>query len=79
MSEHDDDAGKVADTVDNLLHAMALPLPDTFHLQALREALPELDEMVSMQAASGMVHVARMTERERARREQADRDWAAGR
>jgi hypothetical protein len=58
---------------------MALPLPDKFHLQALREALPELDEMVSMQAASGMVHVARMTERERARREQADRDWAAGR
>ncbi len=47
--------------------------------RALREALPELDEMVSMQAASGMVHVARMTERERARREQADRDWAAGR
>ena len=40
MSEHDDDAGKVADTVDNLLHAMALPLPDKFHLQALRAARP---------------------------------------
>ncbi|MBK7822953.1 MAG: hypothetical protein IPJ61_18385 [Tessaracoccus sp.] len=47
--------------------------------RALREALPELDEMVSMQAASGMVRVARMTERERARREQADLAWAAGR
>jgi len=41
MSEQDD-TGKVADTVDNLLHAMTLPLPDKLHLQALREALPSV-------------------------------------
>lgn len=37
-----DDSGQVADTVDNLISALTLPLPDKLHLQALRESLPSV-------------------------------------
>lgn len=37
-----DDSGQVADTVDNLISALTLPLPDKSHLQALRESLPSV-------------------------------------
>lgn len=41
-----DRLGRLADRIDNLTHAMALPLPDSVHLQALRDAMPELrDEL----------------------------------
>lgn len=40
--ESAEDLGKAADTVDNLIHAMMLPMPATVHLQALKESLPAL-------------------------------------
>lgn len=36
--------GTAADTLDNLIHAMAMPLPDELHMKALRLALPDLLE-----------------------------------
>lgn len=35
-----EDVGLVADTLDNLIHALALPMPPAFHLERLRAALP---------------------------------------
>jgi hypothetical protein len=32
--------GMQADRIDDLIGALALPLPDSLHVQALREALP---------------------------------------
>jgi hypothetical protein len=40
--ENAEDLGKAADTVDNLIHAMMLPMPSAVHLQALKESLPAL-------------------------------------
>lgn len=38
--------GSVADTLDNLTHAMMLPLPAELHVKALKESLPSLrDEL----------------------------------
>jgi hypothetical protein len=34
--------GEVADTLDNLIHALMLPMPADLHVKALKESLPEL-------------------------------------
>jgi hypothetical protein len=36
-----DDIGRVADTLDNLIAALQMPLPDRMHIVALRAALPD--------------------------------------
>ena len=35
-----EDIGFAADSLDNLIHAMALPMPADFHLRQLRVSLP---------------------------------------
>lgn len=46
MPEIDDDQieaiGEVADTIDNLIAALGMPLPDKLHVKGLRESLPEI-------------------------------------
>ena len=38
--------GELADTVDNLVHALMLPMPADLHIKALKESLPCLrDEL----------------------------------
>jgi hypothetical protein len=37
-----EDLGKAADTLDNLIAAMELPLPPEMHLSALKSSLPRL-------------------------------------
>ena len=37
-----DEIGQLADTLDNLLGAMNLPMPPVFHLKQLKESLPEV-------------------------------------
>jgi hypothetical protein len=34
--------GEIAETLDNLHHALMLPMPADLHLKALKEALPDL-------------------------------------
>jgi hypothetical protein len=42
MSEEANDVlGRAIDTVDNLAHALTLPISDSLHVEALRAALPE--------------------------------------
>lgn len=41
MNENFDKIGEVADTLDNLIAAMSLPIPPEIHLKALKESLPE--------------------------------------
>lgn len=46
---------RAADTLDNLIHAMAMPLPDSLHMTAIRSALPGLlDEMRAALTAAGV-------------------------
>ena len=46
MTENLDRLGEVADDIDNLLGAMALPMPPQFHLDQLRRALPEVRDRI---------------------------------
>lgn len=32
---------EISDSIDNLVHAMNIPMPDEFHLKALKSSLPE--------------------------------------
>ena len=41
--------GEAIDTVDNLAHALNLPIPDSLHVKAMREALP--DAVAALKAA----------------------------
>ena len=42
ISEEDlNKIAEVSDSLDNLVHAMEIPMPDKFHLDALKSALPE--------------------------------------
>lgn len=44
--ENAEKLGKASDTIDNLIHAMQLPLPPATHLAALKASLPALrDEL----------------------------------
>jgi hypothetical protein len=39
--EQKDKFGRLIDTLDNLAHALTLPIPDSIHVEAIRESLPE--------------------------------------
>lgn len=38
---NDENLGRAIDTVDNLAHALLLPMSPEFHVKALKETLPE--------------------------------------
>lgn len=40
--EQEDQLGRDIDTLDNLAHALLLPMPADFHVRQLKESLPEL-------------------------------------
>jgi hypothetical protein len=37
-----EDLGQAIDSVDNLAHALILPMPADFHVKAMKESLPEV-------------------------------------
>jgi hypothetical protein len=41
MEDPNNELGKAIDEVDNLAHALKLPLPAEFHVKALKAALPD--------------------------------------
>ena len=42
VAELVEDVGQCADEIDNLVAAMAMPIPDALHMQALRSAIPDI-------------------------------------
>jgi hypothetical protein len=41
MEDAQDSLGRAIDTVDNLAHALVLPMPADFHVKAMKESLPD--------------------------------------
>jgi hypothetical protein len=40
MEDPNDSLGRAIDKIDNLAHALILPMPPDFHVKAMKEALP---------------------------------------
>lgn len=40
--EANEELGQCIDTLDNLAHALALPMPPAFHVEQMKSVLPEL-------------------------------------
>jgi hypothetical protein len=45
---HAEQIGRLADRVDNLAHALQLPLPAAMHVEQLRAALPEIRDALRL-------------------------------
>ena len=45
---HSEKIGQLADRVDNLFHALQLPLPPALHVQQLRVALPQIRDALRL-------------------------------
>lgn len=41
MEDKFEKLGQLIDSIDNLAHALKLPVPDSIHVESLRELLPE--------------------------------------
>lgn len=41
MEEKHETLGHIIDSLDNLAHALTMPIPDSMHVECLRQSLPE--------------------------------------